>query len=72
MILTWWLAASVPAPARSSAPTPARPGVRYAIVEGNVRRIVSEHEYRATVPTCSKIEVLHYPGETIVTNVCYR
>jgi hypothetical protein len=72
MILAWWPAASAPAPARSPAPAPARPGVRYAVVDGGVRREVTEREYRTTVASCSKIEVIRYPGETIVTNVCYR
>jgi hypothetical protein len=72
MILPWWAAASAPAPARSPAPGPAHPGVRYAIVEGGVRREVTEHDYRTTVAACSKIEVIRYPGETVVTNVCYR
>jgi len=72
MILAWWAAASAPAPARSPAAAPARPGVRYAVVDGGVRREVTEREYRTTVASCSKIEVIRYPGETIVTNVCYR
>jgi hypothetical protein len=46
--------------------------VRYAIVEGGVRREVTEHDYRTTVAACSKIEMIRYPGETVVTNVCYR
>ncbi len=72
MIPAWWPAASAPAPASSPAPIPARPGVRYAVVDGGVRREVTEREYRTTVASCSKIEVIRYPGETIVTNVCYR
>jgi len=72
MILAWWPAASAPAPASSPAPAPARPGVRYAIVDGGTRRLVTEREYRTTVAGCSKIEVIRYPGETVVTNVCYR
>jgi hypothetical protein len=74
MILAWWAAASAPAPASSPAPAPApaRPGVRYAVVDGGIRRLVTEREYRTTVTNCSKIEVIRYPGETVVTNVCYR
>jgi hypothetical protein len=72
MILAWWPAPSAPAPASSPTPAAVRPGVRYAVVDGGIRRLVSEREYRATVVSCSKIEVIRYPGETIVTNVCYR
>ncbi len=72
MIVAWWPAASAPVPANSPAPAPARPGVRYAVVDGGIRRLVTEREYRETVAGCTKIEVIRYPGETIVTNVCYR
>jgi hypothetical protein len=46
--------------------------VRYAVVDGGIRRLVTEREYRTNVAGCSKIEVIRYPGETVVTNVCYR
>jgi len=72
MIIAWWPAASAPVPGPSPAPSPARPAARYAIVDGDVRRIVSEREFRTTVSSCIRIEVIHYPGETIVTNLCYR
>ncbi len=73
MILAWWpSAASAPAPVSSPAPSPARSGVRYAVVDGGVRRAVTEREYRTTVASCSKIEVIRYHGEAVVTNVCYR
>lgn len=60
-------AASSPAPSPSPSPT-----VRYAVVDGGIRRLVTEREYRTNVAGCSKIEVIRYPGETVVTNVCYR
>ena len=62
-------APATPAPAHLVAGTNAQ---RYAIVEGGTRRTVSEHEFRATFASCTWIEVLRYPSDTVVTHVCYR
>jgi len=61
-------ATASPTPVVAHAATPQH----YAIVDGSIRRTVAEHEFRAAVPSCTRIEVVHYPSETVVTNVCYR
>jgi hypothetical protein len=44
---------------------------RYLIVEGGVRRIVSEREFLAAIPLGSRVDVERLPDDPFVTNLCY-
>jgi hypothetical protein len=44
---------------------------RYVIVQSGLRRTVSEHEFRAALPLCSRIDVERFPHDPYVTNLCY-
>lgn len=57
----------------ASKSAPEAPGrQRWVIVEGSIRRDVTEHEYRAVLGSCERIEVVRYPHDDAVTHVCYR
>ncbi len=44
---------------------------RWMIVEGSIRREVSEIEYWSVLASCDRIEVARSPGEDVVTRFCY-
>jgi hypothetical protein len=44
---------------------------RYLIVEGGVRRLVSERDFLAAIPLGSRVEVERLPDDPFVTNLCY-
>ena len=45
---------------------------RWIIVDGSVRREVSERDFRGALGTCARIEVARYPHDDAVTHICYR
>ncbi|GAC1425321.1 MAG: hypothetical protein NVSMB64_32370 [Candidatus Velthaea sp.] len=45
---------------------------RWIIVDGSVRREVSERDFRGALGTCARIEVARYPHDDVVTHICYR
>ncbi len=61
-------ATPTPVPLRSPAP----PQRRWLIVDGSVRRIVAEAEFREALVGCDRIEVVHYPHTDVETHLCYR
>jgi hypothetical protein len=45
---------------------------RWIIVDGAIRRDVSERDFRDALASCARIEVVRYPHEDFVTHICYR
>jgi hypothetical protein len=68
-IFTTAAARATAAPATAGSPALRR---RWMIVEGSIRREVSEIEYRSALASCDRIEVARYPNEDVVTHLCYR
>jgi hypothetical protein len=66
------LLADAPTPAPIPRRSPEALQRQWLIVDGTVRRLVAEVEFRAALVGCDRLEVVRYPHSDIETHICYR
>jgi hypothetical protein len=70
--LPLWPQMFIAAPVSRAAVSSSLSRQRWVIVDGTVRLEVTAADFVAALEHCRRVEVLRYPHDDAVTNVCYR